>query len=366
MRRLPEWVSRVLGVVGKVESSPPPHPKAARHRPATDHVILLDGTMSSLDDGHETNVGRIYRLLRGLPKSASVSVYYESGVQWRNWRDTRDVAMGRGINRQIRRSYGWLASHYRPGDRIFLFGFSRGAYAVRSLAGIIDQVGLVRADAATERNILLAYRYYQSDGERPAEKVFRERFCHPAVEVEMIGVFDTVKALGLRLPLLWKWTEPAHRFHNHTLGPVVRHGFHALARNETRAVFEPVLWDTAAKRLGRVEQVWFRGTHGDVGGHLSGFEPARPLANVPLTWMLEQAEWCGLPLPSGWRDQHPTDPAAQSVGTWRGLGFMFLIRARRRLGGDPSERLHPTAVEVARPWLSLDWLMVWRRAGPRG
>ena len=361
MRRLPDWVWRFLKPGGRVETSVAPPPRPARERPVTTHVILLDGTMSTLDPGRETNIGRIYKLLRAMPSSARISVYYEAGVQWRTWRDTRDVAVGRGINRQIRRTYGWLASHYRPGDRIFLFGFSRGAYAVRSLAGIIDRVGLLRADSATERNVMLAYRYYQSDDRRPGEAVFRDKFCHPAVEVEMIGVFDTVKALGVRLPLVWRWSEKEHRFHNHHLSPVVRHGFHALARDETRAVYHPVLWDTGASPATRVEQVWFRGTHGDVGGHLNGYEPARPLANIPLVWMLDRAEAVGLPLPEGWQGTFPTDPAARSVGTWRGIGPMFLIRGRRRTGADPSERHHPTVAEVPVSRLTFARLILMRR-----
>ncbi|MCX8507479.1 MAG: DUF2235 domain-containing protein, partial [Rhodobacteraceae bacterium] len=235
------------------------------------------------------------------------------------------------------------------GDRIFLFGYSRGAYAVRSLAGILDQVGLLRADAATERNVMLAWRYYQTLDCPPAEAEFTRRFCHPTVEVEMIGVFDTVKALGVRLPLLWMWTEPQHEFHNHALSKVVRHGFQALALDETRAVFRPVLWDTSAGDWrGRVEQVWFRGAHGDVGGQLGGFEVARPLANIPLVWMLERAERFGLRLPEGWRGRLPCGAEAPGVGTTRGWGKAFLLRARRQGGHDPSERIHPTAVACRR------------------
>nr|WP_245890928.1 DUF2235 domain-containing protein [Defluviimonas aquaemixtae] len=314
-------------------------------RGPTDHVVLLDGTLSTLDDGHETNVGLIYKLLRAQPASARLSLYYEAGVQWHMWRHTADVAMGRGINRQIRRAYGWLATRYRPGDRIFLIGYSRGAYAVRSLAGIIDQVGLLQANHATERNIRLAYRYYQRETESRFESIFRRRFCHEKAEIEMIGVFDTVKALGLRLPILWMWTEPQHEFHNHALGPIVKHGYHALALNENRAAFDPILWDTRnGEWQGRIEQMWFRGTHGDVGGQLGGFLPARTLANVPLVWMVEKAEHCGLVLPDGWRERFPTDPSAPSVGTTRGWGKLFVLRARRRVGRDPSESRHPTAM----------------------
>ncbi len=321
-------------------------PRAVRGR--TDHVILLDGTMSSLEPGEETNIGQIYRLLKGVAHPMPMAIYYEAGVQWHLWREIADVAMGRGINDQIQRAYGWLASHYKPGDRIFLLGFSRGAFAVRSLAGVIDKVGLLRADDATERNIRLAYRYYEAADVRPGSRVFRDRFCHADVAVEMIGVFDTVKALGIRLPLLWMLTEPQHRFHDQSLSGVVRHGFQALGLDETRAAFEPILWRTDAAWKGRVEQVWFRGTHGDVGGHLGGFNAARPLANVPLVWMLERAQSCGLHLPEGWRVRFPADAAAPSVGTMRGWGKAFLFRAKRPVGMDISESVHPSAASTRR------------------
>lgn len=358
MTRLAEKLLRFFRIGRQVETQ-----SAKRGRGPTDHVILLDGTLSTLSPGHETNIGQIYRLLQSR-HSAQVSIYYEAGVQWHMWRHTPDVAMGRGINRQIRRAYGWLASRYRPGDRVFLFGYSRGAYAVRSLAGIIDQVGLLRADCATERNVQLAYRYYQRESESKFEAAFRRRFCHERVEIEMIGVFDTVKALGVRLPLLWMWTEPQHEFHNHALGPVVRHGYHALALHENRAAFDPVLWETTSGDwTGRIQQVWFRGTHGDVGGQLGGYNAARPLANIPLAWMLEQAERHGLRLPAGWRDEIAVDASAPSVGTTRGWGKAFLLRARRRVGRDPSESIHPTAhlVPQGRPGWPLPALRLSRR-----
>ncbi len=107
-------------------------------------------------------------------------VRYEPGIQWRDWKGTLDVIEGRGINRQIRRVYGLLASRYRPGDRIWLFGYSRGAYAVRALAGLIDRVGLLRAEAATERNITLAYRHYRADPDGYRGAAVRARKLPPA------------------------------------------------------------------------------------------------------------------------------------------------------------------------------------------
>lgn len=315
----------------------------AVRRGAVTHVVLLDGTMSSLSEGDETNIGLIYRLLSELT-SPELSVFYEAGVQWTSWRNTRDVLTGRGINRQIRRAYGYLASRYRPGDRIYLFGYSRGAYAVRSLAGVLDRVGLLRAECATERNVQLAYRHYEAGGGSDASQAFAKANCHDEVKIEMIGAFDTVKSLGLRLPFLWKLSETKFAFHNHALSSCVKSGFHALAMQESRAVYSPVMWHSRPEWSGHLEQVWFAGTHGDVGGQLGGFEAARGLSNLPLVWMLLQAELRDLPLPDGWRKPFKLDAEAPSVGMYRGWSKIFLLHQAREMGLDPSERIHESAI----------------------
>ncbi len=299
--------------------------------------------MSSLTAGQESNAGLTFRLLREGGQNARRTVYYEPGLQWVDWRHFGDLAQGRGINLQIRRAYGFLASHYREGDRIFLFGYSRGAYAVRSLAGVIDRVGLLKREHATERGVQLAFRHYQRNPNSPQSRAFSHRFCHNEAPVEMVGVWDTVKALGLRLPLLWMLTDGEHAFHNHHLGSSIRHGFHALALDETRAVFAPIMWDCPPGWEGNVEQVWFRGAHPDVGGQIGDFAVARPLANIPLVWMLERAEGCGLALPDDWRARFPCDASAPMLGTWVGWGKIFLLRRRRVVGRDASERVHPSA-----------------------
>jgi len=317
-------------------------------RGAIAHVVILDGTMSSLVPGCESNAGRIYRILTHQ-RGAHLNLYYEAGLQWQDWRSTLGVMMGHGLDRQIRRAYGHLASRYRPGDRIYLIGFSRGAYAVRSLAGAIDKVGLLRADAAVERNVRLAWRYYRMPPSEGVLRAHRRVHCHDSVPIEMVGVFDTVKALGLRLPLLWGWSAQSYEFHSHALGPDVRHGYHALALDETRTAYRPVLWTSVPGTGADVQQMWFRGAHGDIGGHLSGYEAARPLANIPLVWMLECGVAAGLPLPQGWRDGLSLDADAPSVGTWRGWGWLFWLRAPRRVGADPSEAVHETAVRRKTP-----------------
>ena len=164
----------------------------------------------------------------------------------------------------------------------------------------------------------------------------------------MIGVFDSVKSLGFRAPFVVRWEEVKHAFHDHTLGSHVRRGFHALALDETREAFAPVMWTCPPGHPGHVEQVWFRGSHGDVGGQLTGNYESRPLSNIPLVWMLDHLERCNLPLPPGWRTRFPTDPDAPSVGNWRGWGKFFLARKKRVVGADPSESIHPTAIGRSR------------------
>ncbi|WP_246026780.1 DUF2235 domain-containing protein [Paracoccus luteus] len=310
-----------------------------RPRRPIPHIILMDGTLATTGGPRATHIGTIRRLVR---RAGPVRVHYARGPAWDDWRGIRAVATGRGVEDRIAAAYGWLASSWRPGDPIFVFGYSRGAFAARSLVGMIGRVGLLTPRAATERNIRLAWRFYHRGGSAGAMAAFRRR-CHPDVAIDMVGVFDTVMALGVRLPLLWMLTEARHRFHDHNrLGGHVRFGAQALALDETRAAFQPILLD--AEGADRIEQAWFRGSHADIGGQLDGDEAARPLANIPLVWMLERAEAHGLRLPPGWRGKLPCDARAPSVGSWRGWGRAFLLRAPRTVGTTGADTLHASAL----------------------
>lgn len=346
------------------------------HRPPIAHVVLLDGTLASRRGRRATHIATIRRLVLragsqrgpdagpgGEPGGGPggrmpVRVHYGRGLQWDDW---RSVMTGRGIEDRIATAYGWLASSWRPGDPIFVFGYSRGAFAARSLAGMIARVGLLRPRHATERNIRVAWRIYR-DGASDAVRAGLRRRCHPQVPVDMLGLFDTVAALGVRLPLLWMLTEGSHRFHSHGLAPHVRFGAHALALDETRAAFFPILWADHPK--GRVEQRWFRGSHADIGGQLDGCEECRPLANIPLVWMLEKAAAQGLPLPPDWREGLATDVTAPSMGTWYRWGRVFLLRAPRTVG-TAGDRLHESVpLPYGGPALVIDPERI--RRSPRG
>ncbi|NKX43379.1 DUF2235 domain-containing protein [Roseicyclus persicicus] len=339
-RSLRAWLSGYRSAPPRLPETRPPHT----------HVVLLDGTMSTLRRGHETNIGLTYRLLQELPDSARVTLYYEPGIQWRGWKRSVEVLAGVGINRQIKRAYLFLARNYRPGDRIMLMGYSRGAYAVRSLAGLIDRMGLLRPaqiDPDTLDRVYALYREGRHDA--PEARALRLARCHADVPIRFLGVYDTVRALGLRWPGLWRLVPMPHQFHSHALGPATQIARHALALDERRDAYAPVLWETTPGQAdgGAVQQVWFRGSHGDVGGQIDGLRATRPLSNIPLVWMLSEAEAAGLPLPVHWRHRFLTDAGAPAIGMNRGMGKLFFLRHTRPVGLDPSERLHPTARAAA-------------------
>jgi uncharacterized protein (DUF2235 family) len=309
-------------------------------RPQRTHVFIIDGTLSRLLPGFETNAGITYKLLSELGPRIDQTVAYDPGVQGEGLRKWIDVAAGEGLNKSIERGYAVLASRYHPGDRIMLFGFSRGAYAVRSLAGFIGRIGLLKSHHATERRVNRAFRYYESATLSEQAMQFTEKYCHSDVVIDLIGVWDTVRALGLPYPVLTRLAPMATEFHDHTLGPGVRNAFHALALDETRTAFEPILWERAPGWTGRLEQVWFPGAHADIGGQCGPNPRARGLTNIPLRWMLERAAALGLRLPAAWQSRFPTDPAAPMVGCWTGTARWFLMRAPRVAGTDASERQH--------------------------
>lgn len=313
------------------------------YKPTT-HVVIMDGTLSTLSPNRESNAGLTYKLLSEIAPSATLSLKYEEGIQWCNRHSLIDVIAGRGITSQIRRAYGFIATRYRPGDRIFLFGFSRGAYAVRSLAGVIDLIGLLRTEYATVSNIHQVFRYYRNSVHDEAVKTFSRDYCCQDTRIEMVGVWDTVKSLGIQYPVLWRLAPQPTDFHNAALGKTTRNGFQALALNETRNAFSPVIWRSNPDWKGQLEQAWFRGAHPDVGGYLGNFAAGRKLSNIPLVWMLERAETCGLTLPEGWRDRFPTDPTAPAYGSIRGLGKFFWFRRRRIPLQDASETIHPSVL----------------------
>jgi len=211
-----------------------------------------------------------------------------------------DGATGRGLSENVRQAYRALIDCYDQGDEIFLFGFSRGAFTVRSLAGLIRNCGILRPD---QKGLVEdAYDFYRDrdPAKRPdtpaAETYRKEHAIEPATFIHFIGVWDTVGLLGNPL-IRHSLINRTLQFHDVKLSSYVKNAFQALAIDEYRPQFQPAIW-TQQKHatIQKMEQTWFIGAHSDVGGGYA--EPS--LSNIALHWLAQKAMQCGLGLdPAG-------------------------------------------------------------------
>jgi hypothetical protein len=215
-------------------------------------------------------------------------------------------------------------------------GYSRGAYAVRSLAGLIDRMGLLRAVYREAPDSRAARALKAARVPCPCRYRLSRRLRHGAGAGHPLADPVALRARAAPLPFPRAGALDPDRAPR-------------ACAERTREAYAPVLWDVSPERAasGAVQQMWFRGAHGDVGGQLGGYAPARALSNIALTWMLGEAEAAGLPLPPLWRVRLVTDAGARPSGTLRGAGRYFLARRPRRVGLDPSECIHPSARAAA-------------------
>lgn len=253
-------------------------------------VICCDGTWNDADsEGDFTNVVKLSRVV--LPydtrggKDVAQIVYYQSGVGTGGDLVQHVVGggLGMGLSRNVRDAYSFLANNYCDGDEIFLFGFSRGAYTARSIAGLIGYAGLLhKRDMDDFATLWEGYRLRSKVADlEDVRKQFPDR--HRDVRIRCIGVWDTVGSLGVPGHLDAAFTS-FYEFHDTDLGPKVDYAFHALALDEHRKSFVPTLWQQTpeGKAAGQVlEQVWFAGAHSNVGG---GYDE-HGLSDVALAWM---------------------------------------------------------------------------------
>jgi uncharacterized protein (DUF2235 family) len=255
-------------------------------------VLCCDGTWNSPVSASVSNVEKIARAVRsGIgPDGVQQMVFSIEGVGAQGYVVDRLLggAFGSGLTRNVVAGYRHLALNYEPGDEIYVFGFSRGAYTARSVVGMVATVGLLTQEGLARDRLLDAERIYRlrdTTLRRELATTFRAKHCHDHVPVAFLGVFDTVGALGV--PGL---SRRRHRFHDVRLSPAVEQARQALAIDDRRITFEPCLWEVPAGMAGRVKQVWFPGGHSDVGGGA----PSRALSDVALLWMVGEAIARGL------------------------------------------------------------------------
>jgi len=273
--------------------------------------MFLDGTWNEPDDN--TNVWRSELLVCDTDAEGNAQEpYYQVGVGTKRFERLSGAALGTGLDAHLRDAYQWLMSRYDDGDKIYLFGFSRGAYTARSLAGLISKCGLLLPGASfSVPEIFERYRkgdkvpplYQLTSGRYPRELWKREdRWLTEQsrrVTIEFIGVWDTVGSLGIPVGKLSGLSRKSHFFHTTTPSDLYRHMYQALAIDENRGSYQAALWTLFQPEGGpepklepyqTLEQRWFVGAHCNVGG---GYKND-VLAQIPLAWMLEKATAAGL------------------------------------------------------------------------
>ncbi len=343
-------------------------------------AIFCDGTWNKSDAPRPTNVMRFARALRrtGTDGTAQQVIYVAGVGSGRGTNMFSRLAdkvtggvFGMGLSQNIEEAYWHLAFNYEPGDEIYIFGFSRGAFTARSLAGLIRSCGVPTEE--TMRRIPEAMKSYRSrgkDGHPDAEgpMAFRASFsplvatsqkdaearpgaCH-LLRVTYLGVWDTVGSLGIPNQFfISRYVNWRYRFHDHRLSRSVASARHAVAVDERRRNFEPTLWEnidelndqSAAKAY---EQRWFQGVHSAIGGG----GDIRDVADITLKWLAEGAVRAGLEVDATVLDRM-TDKAniegsleastdAPSLGT-RVMRFWL----RDREPPDSADELSPEVIE---------------------
>lgn len=287
-------------------------------------VVLCDGTWNSPDNVDTTHLPE---LALSLQTSETQVVKYFSGVGVND--DARfETILGRTVNRvlggatgsglgaKVKAAYTAIAEVYEDGDEIYLFGFSRGAYTARSVAGMIRKCGIV--DDTSPSGIRRAFRLYRKSGARnhpdkphiqskraeisprfatsPKDQAARPTPV-PLVNIAYVGVWDTVGARGIPVALfgfvasLW---NRQYQFHDMALSSLVKAARHAVAVDERRVFYKPALWDNVAKLNERADpsgrnhpiaQIWFVGDHAIVGGSAQTDQ----LSRFPMIWVTEGA-----------------------------------------------------------------------------
>ena len=263
-------------------------------------IVCCDGTWNRPDQVAQgvaapTNVAKFALALADTDREGNRQcLHYQAGVGTRRWERLLGGGLGVGLSRNVQECYRFIVDHYEPGDELYFFGFSRGAFTARSTVGLVRNGGILRPEH--RHRIAEAYALYRdpkkdSHPSGIAAELFRRSYSYDEIYVDFVGVWDTVGALGIpidgfRPPLLSRlWT-----FHDTKLSRYVRHAYHAIAIDERRRPFQPTLWVRDAGDDQVLEQVYFAGVHCDVGGGYA--DPS--LSEIALLWMVDRASDCGL------------------------------------------------------------------------
>jgi uncharacterized protein (DUF2235 family) len=307
-------------------------------------IVCCDGTWNSLEMVCPTNVVRFSEACKPIAADGTPQIlYYDQGIGTEGGFKDKVFggAFGWGINKNIQDVYRFLCLNYVEGDEVYLFGFSRGAYTVRSLAGMIYCSGLLPRHSI--RDTIAAYQLYRTDHIKPhseAAKAFRETHRSRQIDITLIGCWDTVGALGIP-NIVTTLPQRRYQFHDTQLNRKIQHALHAIAIDEHRRPFDVAHMDLSEGATTQIREAWFPGNHGCVGG---GTASTQPLSNATLLWMIEQIHELGLGLEfdNTWLSQLTTDytiPIPDNMSFYRIMGAI-----NRTITGEV-EMLHPGVKE---------------------
>lgn len=269
-------------------------------------VFCFDGTWNKLDSKNPTNVVLMSESILPFDDNTAQITYYDEGVGTTKGERWRGGVFGAGLIENVADAYRFLVFNYHPGDEIFIFGFSRGAYTARSFAGLLKNVGILHRTHV--RRIGQAIKLYRNRKNSATSRALDMNEFAPlrasddTLTIKYLGIWDTVGALGIPKNLsLSSLTNRKHQFHDTDLSPMVLSARHAIAIDERRRSFEPTLWTNleelntqAGKSVSAkdapYQQQWFPGTHGSVGGG----GDIRGLSNAALAWIMFGAIQAGL------------------------------------------------------------------------
>jgi uncharacterized protein (DUF2235 family) len=255
-------------------------------------VFCADGTWQA-----PLNNTNVYRLYKALAVTGDQVTFYDDGVgaDASGLNRILEGAFGQQVLQKIQDGYTKIAHVYEAGDEIFLFGFSRGAYTARSLAGMIAVCGLPTG-AFNSDCVTAAFNAYRSPANRAAILAGSASCGLEPATIAMVGVWDTVGSLGI--PAIFGGVDSKmFGFLDTTLHPCIKNAYQALALDEKRAQFPATLWTSAPNAGQTIEQAWFSGCHGDVGGGTvlgGGVDAGTRLCDITLGWMLSKAQALGL------------------------------------------------------------------------
>lgn len=262
-------------------------------------IICADGTWNrpekDIEKDQPTNVLRLARAIKPFDsQNIPQQVFYDWGVG--SYYDSLSGGItGKGINKNIMDDYRYIVQNYSPGDELFLFGFSRGSYTVRSLCGLINNCGILKRPHA--KLIEYAFNLYKKPGKdfKPngSKSIeFRRKFSHPSKQVAFVGAWDTVGALGIPFSFLG-FLNKNNEFYDTKMGSNMSIARHALAIDEQRSDFEPTVWEPRPEV--DLKQIWFAGVHSDIGGsYPPDKDTGARLSDIPFTWMMQEATAAGL------------------------------------------------------------------------